>query len=111
MTGFGSGGGESDSIKKDSLGGCLGGCFFSKTSRTVSTLLLSGSTIPCPTEVYQYHCCLLLSKEQHKLFLPSSALEMLLLCVLAHMWTCMYGIGCERSITTLVVHAWFTGAH
>ena len=44
MTGCGSGGCEFDSIKEASLGGCSGGFFFSRTSRTVSALLLFGST-------------------------------------------------------------------
>ena len=52
MTGCGSGGGESGSIRDDSLGGCLGGCFFSSTPRTVSKVslstTLSNGSMPLP---------------------------------------------------------------
>ena len=72
MTACGSVGGLFGLIRIDGFGGCLGGCFFSKASRTVSGWLLSGSAIPCPTEVYLYCWFLLQFEGQHVLFLPSS---------------------------------------
>ena len=44
MAGCGSGDGESGSVRDDRFDGCSDGCFFSKTSQTVSKVSLSGST-------------------------------------------------------------------